>query len=111
MEVRTRMTLKNRPDSAELSTSGAPVLTIARRYWWVSALVLLLVALGAGGRFLTAPQAYVATQYFTVALIPAEALGNPGDPALAMSGAQAAAHAIATSDTITAPAFADTVLA
>jgi hypothetical protein len=105
------MTLKNRPDSAEPGASGAPILTIVRRYWWISALVLLLVALGAGGRYLTAPQSYVATQGFTVALIPAQALGNPGDAALAMSGAQAVAHAIATSDAVTAPAFADAVLA
>lgn len=105
------MALTNRPDSAEAGASDAPVLTIARRYWWVSVLVLLLVSLAAGGRYLTAPQSYIATQSLTVAFIPAQALGNPGDAALAMSGAQAVARAIATSDTIIAPAFADAVLA
>ena len=45
------MALKNRPDSVEAEASDAPILTIARRYWWVSALVLLLVSLAAGGRY------------------------------------------------------------
>jgi hypothetical protein len=108
------MALKLRPDSAISGTSwtaGAPIMTIARRYWWVSALVLFLVALVAGGRYLTASQNYIATQDLSVALIPAQALGNPGDAALVMSGAKAVAHAIATSDIVTTAPFAEAVLA
>jgi hypothetical protein len=105
------MALNLRPDGGVSSPTDPPIMAVARSYWWVSALVLLLVALVAGGRYLTAPQTYVATQNLSVALIPAQALGNPGDAALAMSGARAVAHAIASSDVVTTPAFADAVLA
>jgi hypothetical protein len=105
------MALNLRPDSSASTSSDPPIMTVARRYWWVSALVLLLVTLVAGGRYLTAPQTYVATQNLSVALIPAQALGDPGDAALAMSGARAVAHAIASSDVVTTPTFADAVLA
>src|SRR6476620_6894140 len=106
-EVRTRMALNLRPDSGASVPSDPPIMAVARRYWWVSALVLLLVTLVAGGRYLTAPQTYVATQNLSVALIPAQALGDPGDATLAMSGARAVAHAIASSDVVTTHAFAD----
>jgi hypothetical protein len=85
-------------------------MAVARRYWWVSTLVLLLVTLVAGGHYLTAPQTYVATQNLSVALLPAQALGDPGDAALAMSGARAVAHAIASSDVVSTATFADAVL-
>jgi hypothetical protein len=104
------MALNLRPDGGASAPSDPPILAVARRYWWVSALVLLLVALVAGGRYLSAPQTYVATQNLSVALVPAQALGSPGDAALAMSGARAVAHAIASSETVTTPAFADAVL-
>jgi hypothetical protein len=104
------MALNLRPESSASVPSDPPIMAVARRYWWVSALVLLLVTLVAGGRYLTAPQTYVATQNLSVALIPAQALGDPGDAALAMSGARAAAHAIANSEVVTTPAFADAVL-
>jgi hypothetical protein len=45
--VRMRMALNLRPDSA---ISSGTVIAVARRYWWVSSLVLLLVALVAGAR-------------------------------------------------------------
>jgi hypothetical protein len=105
------MALRLRPDSAIPETADVPIMAIARRYWWMSALILLLVALVAGGRYLTAPQTYIATQDLNVALIPAQTLGNPGDAALAMNGAQAVAHAIASSDVVTTASFADAVLA
>jgi hypothetical protein len=104
------MALNQRPEGGASVPLDPPIMAVARRYWWVSALVLLLVALVGGARYLTAPQTYVATQDLSVALIPAPALSNPGDAALAMSGAQAVAHAIASSDTITTTAFADAVL-
>ena len=104
------MALNLRPDSGASVSSDPPIMAVARRYWWVSALVLLLVTLVAGGRYLTAPQIYVATQNLSVALIPAQALGDPGDAALAMSGARAVAHAIASSDVVSTPTFADAVL-
>ena len=99
-----------RPDSAASVSSDPPIMAVARRYWWVSALILLLVTLVAGGRYLTAPQIYVATQNLSVALIPAQALDDAGDAALAMSGARAVAHAIASSDVVATPTFADAVL-
>jgi hypothetical protein len=105
------MALNLRPDSVASEPSSLPIVAIARRYWWVSALVLLLVALVAGGRYLTAPQAYIATQDLSVALIPAQSLGNPGDAALEMSGAWAVAHAIASSNVVITAPFADAVLA
>jgi hypothetical protein len=105
------MALNLRPDSGASVSSDPPIMAVARGYWWVSALVLLLVTLVAGGRYFTAPQTYVATQNLSVALIPAQALGDPGDAALAMSGARAVAHAIASSDVTTTPTFADAVLA
>jgi len=104
------MALNLRPDSGASTPPDPPIMAVARRYWWVSALVLLLVALVAGGRFLTAPQTYVATQNLYVALIPAQALGNPGDAALAMSAGRAVAHAIANSDVVNTATFADAVL-
>ena len=104
------MALNLRPDSGAAVSSDPPVMAVARGYWWVSALVLLLVTLVAGGRYLTAPQTYVVTQNLSVALIPAQALGDPGDAALAMSGARAVAHAIASGETVTTQAFADAVL-
>jgi hypothetical protein len=105
------MALNQRPEGGALAPTDPPLMAVARRYWWVSALVLLLVALVAGGRYLTARQTYVATENLSVALIPAQALGNPGDAALATSGAQAVARAIARSDIVTTPAFADAVQA
>jgi hypothetical protein len=104
------MALNLRPDSGASVSSDPPIMAVARRYWWVSALILLLVTLVAAGRYLTAPQIYVATQNLSVALIPAQALGDPGDAALAMSGARAVAHAIASSDVVSTPTFADAVL-
>jgi hypothetical protein len=104
------MALNPGPDSALTAAADAPIVAVARRYWWVSALVLLLVALVGGARYLTASQTYVATQNLNVALIPAQTLGNPGDTALAMSGARAVAHAIVSSEIFTTPAFADAVL-
>src|SRR5436305_10821681 len=106
--VRTRMALNLRPDSA---ISGGTVVAVARRYWRVSSLVLLLVALVAGARYVTAPRTYIATQDLTVALIHAQALGDPGDAALATSGALAVAHALARPEVITSSALADAVLA
>lgn len=87
------------------------MVAVARRYWWVSSLVLLLVALVAGARYVTAPRTYIATQDLTVALIHAQALGDPGDAALATSGALAVAHALARPEVITSSALADAVLA
>src|SRR6478672_787525 len=109
-EVRTRMALNLRPDSGASVPSDPPIMAVARRYWWVSALVLFLVTLVAGGRYLTAPQTYIATQDLSIALIPAQALGNPGDPALTMSAAQAVAHAITSSEVVATAPFADAVL-
>jgi len=104
------MALNLHPDSPTSAVSGASIAAIARRYWWVSALVLFLVTLVAGGRYLTAPQTYIATQDLSIALIPAQALGNPGYPALTMSAARAVAHAITSSEVVTTAPFADAVL-
>src|SRR5262245_19850077 len=108
-QVRTHMALNLGPERA-MPATNTPIVAVARRYWWVSALVLLLFALVAGAGYLTAPQTYIANQNLNVALIPAQALGDPGDAALAMSGAWAVAHAIASSEIVTTPAFADDVL-
>ena len=76
------------------------MVAVARRYWWVSSLVLLLVALVAGARYVTAPRTYIATQDLTVALIHAQALGDPGDAALATRCLNAATHIWATEELI-----------
>lgn len=57
------MALNLRPES---TVAGESVAAVARRYWWVSTLILLFVALAAGGRYLTAPRAYLATQSLTL---------------------------------------------
>jgi hypothetical protein len=105
-----RMALNPDPDSAALAVSGESVVAIARRYWRLSAFILLLVAVIAGARYLTAPRRYIASQDLTIALIPAQGLGNPGDVALATSYAQAIAHSIASSNVVTTSAFAGAVL-
>jgi hypothetical protein len=105
------MALNLRPDSAATTVSGETFVAIARRYWWVSTLILLLVALVAGARYLTAPQRYLASQDLSIALVPVQTLSNPGDAALAMSGAQMVAHAMTSPDLMASSAFADAVLA
>jgi hypothetical protein len=105
------MALNLRPDSAATAVSGETFIAIARRYWWVSTLILLLVALVAGARYLAAPQRYLASQDLSIALVPAQTLSNPGDAALAMSGAQIVAHAMTSSDLMTSGVFAEAVLA
>jgi hypothetical protein len=109
------MAPKGSPNSAEAmaltdSTQVAPVATVPRRYWWATALVLLIVALVAGARYTTAPRSYLAAQQVSVALVPAQELGDPGDPALTVSAAKAVAQFIA-SDLVTSSTFADAVLA
>jgi hypothetical protein len=115
-KARTQMAPNTSPNSAEAMalndfTQVAPVATVARRYWWATALVLLIVALMAGARYITAPRSYLAAQRVSVALVPAQELGDPGDPALAVSDANAVAHSIASSDLMTSSTFADAVLA
>jgi hypothetical protein len=105
------MALNPDPESAASAVSGESILAITRRYWRLSALILLLVALIAGARYLTAPRTYLASQDLTMALIPAQGLGDPPDGALAASYAQAIAHAIVSSKVVTTSAFADAVLA
>jgi hypothetical protein len=104
------MALNQRSDGATSTLSGETVVAIARRYWWVSTLVLILVALAAGGRYLTAPRAYLVSQDLNVALIPAQALNDPIDTALALSEARAVAQAVVSNEVVTTPAFADAVL-
>jgi hypothetical protein len=89
----------------------ASVVASARRYWWASALILLVVALVAGARYFTAPQSYLATKELTIALVPGQALGDPGNPALSTSGVRAVAHSIASSGLVNSAAFADAILA
>jgi hypothetical protein len=106
--AKTRMALNLRPEGA---VSAASVATVARRYWWVSTLIFLLVGLAAGGRFLTAPRAYLASQSVTFALIPAQKLGDPVDAALATSYAQAIARSVVSGKVVTTDAFASAALA
>src|SRR5262245_20145575 len=102
------MALNLRPES---TVAGASVAAVARRYWWVSTLFLLFVALAAGGRYLTAPRAYLASQSLTFALIPAQKLGDPVDAALATSYEQAIARSVVSSKVVTTDAFASATLA